>query len=251
MMLEEALKIYSATLLSSPFFYSVYFSFVAGFGYVIAGMKENYVSAVLFLIVLALLYELFAMEREELQTIYFVPVYLGAFLFGFIRKKRYVPFLDLSFISLFIGRLFFMVFDGSKRLFSPRKRKAKDQRSSREPPNEREAPKNNQADDSSESEETSERYRRREEAFSRSRRGSRESEYSESSNEDPYTILGVPKDATWEEVKQAYRKLASRFDTDRKQETHDAEELEFYKNKFQKINSARDEIEQRFKAKNR
>ena len=58
---------------------------------------------------------------------------------------------------------------------------------------------------------------------------------------DPYSILGVAKDATDEEIKNAYRNLARKYHPDNYNDDNPLKELA--KEKMQEINSAYDEIQ--------
>src|SRR4051812_35368285 len=49
---------------------------------------------------------------------------------------------------------------------------------------------------------------------------------------DPYEVLGVPRDASADEIKSAYRRLARRYHPDVNQDDHEAEE------KFKEIGNA-------------
>ena len=58
---------------------------------------------------------------------------------------------------------------------------------------------------------------------------------------DPYSILGVSRDATDEEVKNAYRTLARKYHPDNYDDDNPLKELA--KEKMQEINAAYDEIQ--------
>ena len=55
-------------------------------------------------------------------------------------------------------------------------------------------------------------------------------------NKDPYTILGVSRSATDDEIKRAYRELASKYHPDRNGGSAEAEE------KMKEINAAYSQI---------
>lgn len=58
---------------------------------------------------------------------------------------------------------------------------------------------------------------------------------------DPYSVLGVPKDATDEEIKNAYRSLARKYHPDNYGEDNPLKELA--NEKMQEVNAAYDEIQ--------
>jgi molecular chaperone DnaJ len=67
------------------------------------------------------------------------------------------------------------------------------------------------------------------------------SQQSNSSNEDPYEVLGIPKNANKEQVKDAWRRLCKKYHPDVTKDK-DSTTQELYSKEFDKINKAKEEI---------
>jgi hypothetical protein len=188
----------------------VYFSFVAGAGFVVAGLKENYFSAMLFLLLLAFLFEAVTADMSELESVYLVPVYLISFFFGFSRKRGYLPFFDLYFLALpFVLGVraiqgLFGLFQSSKAHVEPQPRKNQN------------TPYRAQEKTKERSDYEDERKRRAEEIFKGGREDNPEAQPEEKvDTRSPEEILGLASGYTHDDARVMHKKLMRDYHVDK------------------------------------